>query len=84
MRLQISDDRSRRIIGGVTEDLSSAASSIASVRKFVVFFCDRLIIFEVAAGPPLFASFLRVQLALFVAVGVLLASARAAESLFFF
>ena len=28
--------------------------------KLVVFFCDRLIIFEVAAGPPLFASFLRV------------------------
>ena len=52
--------------------------------KFVVFFCDRLIISEVAAGPPLFASFLRVQLALFVAVGVLLASARATESLFLF
>ena len=52
--------------------------------KIVVFFCDRLIIFEVAAGPPLFASFLRAQLALFVAVGVLLASARATESVFFF
>ena len=52
--------------------------------KFVVFFCDRLIVFEVAARPPLFASFLWVQLALFVAVGVLLASARATESLFFF
>ena len=52
--------------------------------KFAVFFSDRLIIFEVAAGPPLFASFLRVQLAFFVAVGVLLASARATESLFVF
>ena len=52
--------------------------------KIVVFFCDRLIILEAAAGPPLFASFLRVQLALFVAVDVLLASARATESLFFF
>ena len=51
--------------------------------KFVVFFCDRLIILEVAAGPPFFASFLRVRLALFVAVDVLLASARATESLFF-
>mgnify|MGYP003323106308 CR=1 FL=1 len=52
--------------------------------KCVVLLCDRLVVFEVAAGPPLFASFLRVQLALFVAVGVLLASARATESLFFF
>ena len=51
--------------------------------KFVVFFCDRLIIFEVAAGPPIFASFLRVQLALSVAVDVVLATARATESLFF-
>ena len=48
--------------------------------KIVVFFCDRLIILEVATGPPLFASFLRVQLTRFVAVGVLLASASATES----
>ena len=52
--------------------------------NFVVFFCDRLIILEVAARPPLFANLLLVQLALFVAVDVVLASARATESLFFF
>ena len=52
--------------------------------KFIVFFCYRLIVFQVAARPPLFASFLRVQLALLVAVGVLLAFARATESLFVF
>ena len=46
--------------------------------------CDSLIASEVAAGPPLSASILRVQLALSVAVGVLLASARATESLFLF
>ena len=55
-----------------------------ALAKCVVLLCDRLIACEVAAGPPLFASLLRVQLALFVAVGVLLASARATESLFFF
>ena len=55
-----------------------------ALAKCVVLLCDRLIACEVAAGPPLFASFLPVQLALFVAVGVLLASARATESLFFF
>ena len=52
--------------------------------KFIVFFCYRFVVFQVATRPPLFASFLRVQLALFVAVGMLLASARATESLFFF
>ena len=52
--------------------------------KFIVFFCYRLIVLQVAARPPLFASFFGVQLALFVAVGVLLAFARATESLFVF
>ena len=52
--------------------------------KFIVFFCYRFVVFQVATRPPLFASFLRVQLALFVAVGMLLASARATESLFSF
>ena len=40
--------------------------------KCIVFFCYRFVVFQVATRPPLFASFLRVQLALFVAVGVLL------------
>ena len=52
--------------------------------KFIVFFCNRFVVFQVATRPPLFASFLRVQLAFFVAVGVLLAFARATESLFVF
>ena len=52
--------------------------------KFIVFFCYRFVVFQVATRPPLFASFLRVQLALFVAVGMLLAFARATKSLFVF
>ena len=52
--------------------------------KFIVFFCNRFVVFQVATRPPLFASFLRVQLALFVAVGMLLAFARATKSLFVF
>ena len=49
--------------------------------KLVVFFCDRLVAFEVAAGPALFASSLRVKLTLFVAVGVLLPAACAPDRL---
>ena len=52
--------------------------------KFVVFFCHSLLVFQITARPPLFPCFLCVQLAFFVAVGVLLASARATESLFVF
>ena len=52
--------------------------------KFEVFLCHRLIVLEVAAGPLFFARFCCMQLALFVAVGVLLAFARATESLFVF
>ena len=52
--------------------------------KCIVFFCYRLDVFQVATRPPLFVCFLRVQLALFVAVGMLLAFARATESLFVF
>ena len=52
--------------------------------KFIVFFCYRFVVFQVATRPPLFASFLLVQLAVFVAVAMLLAFARATESFFVF
>ena len=52
--------------------------------KFEVFLCHRLIVLEVAAGPSFFACFCCMQLAFFVAVGVLLAFTRASQSLLVF
>ena len=52
--------------------------------KVVVLLSDRFVAFEGAAGPTLFANLLRVKLTLFVAVGVLLAAACAADGVFVF